>query len=468
MIKKSEALLHGGPCTRGFKVDCEPANSAEPPHPPSSVAHHRSCYAAAATALLCSLLILASCEKTSRERSAADNLLVIGILSEPATLNPLAVRSVQGQDVVNLMFLKLLDEQHDFLSFTPRLAAGWSFSADSLAITFTLRRDVLWADGVPVTAGDVRHTWRLQTDEKIAWASRNIKQAIRDVEVVDDYTVTFHFHQRYLYQLMDANDGVILPRHLTADIPPDSFPTALFGRQPVGNGPYRLAKWVPAQLIELERNPAYYDPDLPRLERVIFRIVADMTTLVAMLKTGEIDCLESLPADVVKDLQSNYPDINIYRYPSRAMDYIAWNLGNDLFADREVRRALAMAINIPEMIENLWGGMAQVLDSPVHPILWAHDPDMQLLPYDPERARALLGERGWTDSDGDGVLDKDGSPFEFEMTTNQGVQLRADVITMVQEYLRRIGVKVDARVLEFSTFIQGVIKGDFERCVLGW
>ncbi len=423
---------------------------------------------ATTTALLFSLVVLLSCGKSSEEQAAAGGSLVVGILSEPNTLNPLAARSTQAHDIINLMFLKLLDEQSDFLNFAPRLATHWTYSEDSLSITFDLRRDVRWHDGEPVTAGDVRHTWMLQTDEDVAWASRSIKQGIRDVEVTGDHTVVFHFNDRYPYQLMDANDGVILPRHLTRDIPREQFQAAKFGRMPVGNGPYRLARWVPAQLIELEKNPDYYDKDAPRLERVVFRIVSEMTTLVSMLKTGEIDCLESLPPDVAKDLEAKQPDIKIYRFPSRTMDFIAWNLEHDLFRDREVRRALAMAINIPEMIQTLWGGMARVLDSPVHPMLWAHDPDMQRLPYDPERARALLAERGWTDSDGDGVLDKNGQPFRFEMTTNQGVQLRADIITMVQEYLRRVGVKVDARVLEFGTFIDGVTKGTFESCVLGW
>ncbi|MFQ5512171.1 MAG: peptide-binding protein [Candidatus Krumholzibacteriia bacterium] len=416
-------------------------------------------------ALLCSLVFFSSCGRTAQDDPAG---VVIGIVSEPTTLNPLAATSVQSHDVINLIYLKLLDEQSDFLNFTPRLAERWSFSADSMSITFHLRRDVRWQDGEPVTAADVRHTWQLQSDEDVAWVSRNIKNSIRDVEVIDDYTVIFHFTNRYPYQLMDANDGVILPQHLTRDIPRSSFQTADFGRAPVGNGPYRLARWVPGQLIELERNPDYYDGERPRLDTVVFRVVADMTTLVSMLKTGGIDCLESLPIDVAKDLEANHPDIKIYRYPSRSMEYIAWNLEHELFRDREVRRALAMAIDIPEMIQTLWGGMARVLDSPVHPILWAHDPGMTRLPYDPDRARAVLAERGWTDSDGDGVLDKDGRPFEFEMTTNQGVQLRADIVTMVQEYLRRVGIRVNARVLEFGTFIDGVIKGTFESCVLGW
>ena len=367
-----------------------------------------------------------------------------------------------------MMFLKLLVEQSDFLHFRPRLAERWLFGDDSLSITFHLRQDVYWHDGEPVTAADVRFTWQLQTDPEIAWASRSIKDRIDDVEVIDDHTVTFHFANRYRYQLHDANDGVIVPRHALDKVLRESFRTCDFGRSPVGNGPYRLARWVPGQYIELERNDEYYVESQPYLERVVFRIVPDMTNLVTQLKAGEIDCLESIPIDALSEIESEYTDVRIYQYMSRGMAFIVWNLENDLFTDREVRRALAMAINAPEIIETLWRGRAEASDSPMHPMLWAHNPEMTPIRFDPDRARAMLAEQGWRDSNNDGVLDKDGRPFEFEMTTNQGIQVRADIMTMAQEYLRRVGVKLNARILEMNTFMQGVISGEFDSCVFGW
>jgi len=366
------------------------------------------------------------------------------------------------------MFQKLLIEESDFLNFKPGLAEGWVFSADSLSITFRLRDNVSWHDGTPVTAGDVHFTWRLQTDERVAWASQSIKARIKSVEVVDERTVSFHFATRYPYQLHDANDGVILPRHVLEGVSPDSLRAAPFGRNPVGNGPFRFSRWVPGQTIELERNPDYHVKGQPYLGRVTFRVVPDMTNLVTQLKTGEIDCLESLPIDALPELESRFPEIRIYDYVSRGMAFIVWNLDKEIFANREVRRALAMSINAPEIIEALWKGMAEVSDSPMHPTLWAHDPDIEAIAYDPEQARAILAEQGWSDTDNDGFLEKGSQVFEFEMTTNQGIQVRADIITMVQAQLRRIGVRVNARVLEWSTFMSGVIEGEFDSCVLGW
>jgi peptide/nickel transport system substrate-binding protein len=394
--------------------------------------------------------------------------VVVGLLSDPKTLNPLVATSIESRTIIDLLFIKLLEEQADFASFEPRLAESWEFSPDSLSITFHLRNDVFWSDGARVDAEDVRFTWILQTDTLVAWPSRSVKTRITDVEVIGEYAVKFHYASRYPYQLMDANDGAILPRHILAEVPRARFSSAEFGRRPVGDGPFVLARWENDQFIELERNPYYFERGLPYLDRVIFRIVPDMTTLVTQLETGEIDCLEGLPVDAVSNIEKNHPDIGIYSYPSRQQVFIAWNLEDPLFESREVRRALAMAVNVDEMIETLWAGRARAADSPLHPILWAHDPDMTRIPFDPGAARAHLAANGWLDTDGDGVLDRGGERFEFEMITNQGNRLRVDIMTMAQEYLRRIGVRVKPRAFEWNTFVERITSGEFESCVFGW
>jgi peptide/nickel transport system substrate-binding protein len=391
--------------------------------------------------------------------------LTVGVLAEPPTLNPLAPASTETHDITDLLFLKLLDEQGDFIGFGPRLAREWHFGADSLSITFELRDDVRWSDGAPVTARDVRFTWELETDTLVAWPSRSLKQRIRDVEVVDDRTVTFHFTERYPYQLMDANDGVILPSHLLAGVPRDQLRTHEFGRRPVGDGPYRLARWEPGQYIELEANDDYYEGS-PVVDRVVFKFVADMVTLMTQLKKGEIDLLESVPYDQQRELLEGYPDIEIYRYPSRRIDFISWNLTRELFSGADVRRALTMAINRQELIETVWGGNAVECTSPIPSVLWAYDDSIRPIPFDPDRAREILAGLGWKDTDDDGVLDKDGAPFEFELITNQGNQQRVDVCTMVESYLRRIGVEANIRTMEFGTFIGKVRAGDYDACVL--
>ena len=375
-----------------------------------------------------------SCDSGRKKPSpVSGGTVVIGLLGDPKTLNPLAAASIESRNIIDLLFLKLLEEQGDFVSFQPKLARGWEFGADSLTVTFALRDDVVWADGTPVTAHDVRYTWELQVDTLVAWPNRSVKERIEGVEVIDDYTVRFRFTGRYPYQLMDANDGVILPKHVLDKVPRSEIRACAFGRAPLGDGPYALSRWESEQFVELERNPKYCERELPRLDRVVFRVVPDMTTLVAQLESGEIDCLESLSLEAVSEIRANHPEIRIYSYPSRQQLFVAWNLRNPLFRSRDVRMALAMAVNTEEMIQTLWGGMARASNGPMHPVLWAHDPSITPVRFDPEAAKELLAANGWADHDGDGVLDNGGMRLEFEMIANQGNRIRTDVMTMIQE-----------------------------------
>jgi peptide/nickel transport system substrate-binding protein len=399
---------------------------------------------------------------------SGEKTLIVGQLTEPSSLNPLVATSNETKDIVWRIYLKLLDEKPNYMDFSPRLARSWEFSADSLTITFHLRDDVRWTDGVAVTAEDVRFTWELHRDSVVAWRSKSLKQYIRDVEVIDRGTVAFHFSQRYPYQLMDANDGVILPKHLLGDVPRDRLRDHPFGRNPVGNGPYKLERWEPEQYIELVRNPAYYETGVPDVERVIFRYVPDMVTLMTQLKKGEIDMLESIPNDQIPGLIESYPDVRVYTYPSRDYWFIAWNLKEDLFASTDVRRALTMAIDRDEIIQTLWGGHADECKSPMQSTLWAFDEEIEPVPYDPEEARRALESSGWEDVDGDGILEKDGRAFVFELITNHSSQLRVDIATMTEAYLRKIGVKANIRTLEFRAVADKLMSSDFGACVFGW
>jgi peptide/nickel transport system substrate-binding protein len=413
----------------------------------------------------CSILFSPAAAQDTADK---DRTLVVGLLSDPGTLNPLYASSTQAKDIIERMFLKLLDEESDFLRFRPRLAQSWNFSPDGLALTFNLRRDVLWHDGTPFTAHDVTFTWECQIDTLVSWSGRHLKERIISVEAIDDYTVRFHFSNRYPYQLMDANDGVILPKHILGAIPRDQLRTCEFSRRPVGNGPYRFLQWESKQYLTIEKNPGYYDRGKLNIDRVVFKIVPDMVTLLAQLKAGDIDCLESIPPDDALAIEREYDDLQIYTYPSRSMTFISWNCTRDLFSSAEIRRALGMAIDRRLIIDTVWRGLAEECRSPMHPILWAFDAGMDALPHDPARARAVLAENGWSDRDNNGILEKNGEEFSFEMIANHGSQQRIDIMTMVQAQLKEIGVKVDLRILEWNTFIQQIIKIEYDSCVMGW
>jgi peptide/nickel transport system substrate-binding protein len=396
--------------------------------------------------------------------------LVVGTRAEPKTLNPIAITASESHQIAGLIFLKLLEEQDDFMSFQPQLASSWEWSADSLAVTFHLRPDASWSDGVPVTADDVRFTWELQVDTTVAWPNASIKAKIRDVEVKDARTAVFHFKERYLYQIMDANDGVILPKHLLGSVARADIKAAPFGRGPVGNGPYVLTRWEAGQYLELTSNPRYFAsaPERePRVRRVVFKFVPDAVTLVSQLEANEIDLLESVQPGDLASIRKRRPDVEVHTVPSRRMSFIAWNEKRPPFDDREVRRALTMAIDRGEIIRTVWQGYAVECTSPIVPLLWAFDASIQAIPFDPEAARARLAERGYKDGDGDGVLDKAGVPLQIEMLVNDA-QNRIDVVTLVQAHLKRIGVRVDVRVMEYGAYIERILATDYDGAFVEW
>jgi peptide/nickel transport system substrate-binding protein len=392
--------------------------------------------------------------------------LIIGQISEPDALSDFVSTDASATEIMeNLLFLPLTRYDRD-LEIVPCLASSWEFSSDHRQLTFHLRRDVRWSDGVPTTAQDVAYSYRMWIDPELGWANRSMLDLVDSVRVVDDYTVTFFFQIAYADQLSDLQQ-IIQPRHLLERTPALQMKSSPFNRQPVGNGPFVLEKWVSNQYLEFRANDDYY-AGRPYLDRIIFRIIPDQTALLTNLETGEIDMMEAVPPKDYERISKN-DRLRVWVYPYRGYVYLGWNLLNPLFESRRVRQALTMAIDRQEIVDGLWYGMAQVCTGPVAPhIAWAYDTEIEPYPYDPERARQILAEEGWIDHDGDGWLDKDGRRFQFELKTNLGNQIREDVAVMVQRDLAEVGIKVLPRVLEWTVFIDQTESKDFDAFILAW
>ena len=393
--------------------------------------------------------------------------VVIGIVSEPDNLLDVTSTTRAAQDIIDQMFQTLTSLTPDLGDHEPDLALSWERSDDGLSVTFHLDPNAHWHDGVPVTSDDVLFSHDLQVDPVVAYAGRPYKEFITDVRADGPHTVTFRFGHVYPYQIFDASVGAVLPKHLLADLPRDQLVSSEFARNPVGSGPFRFRRWVPNQTVELVANDAF-PGGRPYLDRVVFQIVPEKTSLLAQLETGAIDVMEDVPPFDVERLASSRT-IRIERFLDRTYTYVGWNSKNPLFASARVRRALGMAIDRQSIIDALCYGFARPCLGPIHPILWAYDDTLEPLPFDPDSARAILAEEGWADHDGDGVLDRDGVPFSFELKTNLGNQVRMDAAVMVQSQLEKIGVEVEPRNYEWTVLWDSVIKHEYETAVMvGW
>lgn len=400
--------------------------------------------------------------------------VVTGWTAEPGGVNKLIMPSSQiSSEVLYRMFLHLLEEQPDYQehppTFKPLLAKSYEFSPDRKVITFHLRDDVVWSDGVPVTAEDVRWTWQAEMNRDVAWEGIDSKRWIQDVEVVDPHTVRFHFTRAYAKQILDANESPILPKHAWEKLPFSQWRQNAdwFRQHLVVDGPFTIASWEPQQQIVLARNGRYFEKGLPYLDRVVLRQVPDQAAGFTQLLSGDLDFLAQIaPSDAPRAKSSSR--LELLSYWANLYVAVAWNNDHPLFKDPEVRRALTLAIDRQTIVDTLLGDLGQVADSPVLTTVWAHDDSIHPWPYDPSEARRILAAKGWKDTNGDGILDKGGKPFAFELISNAGNQLRADATVMIQDQLKKAGIRATPRLVEFNTLVDQTTEGSFEAAIMGF
>ncbi len=364
-------------------------------------------------------------------------------------------------------FRVLMEESPDYEdgppSFAPQLAERYEFSGDRQVLTFHIRSDVKWSDGVPVTAEDVRWTWQAQVHPEIAWSFAESKKWITDVEVVDPYTVAFHFSRAYSGQLQDALMGVVLPKHAWSPLPFEEWrhSSMWFVDHLVVNGPFTLESWEPQQRFVIRRNESYFEPGLPKVDRIVFLVAPSDSSRLAMLRSKQANMLEFVqPADAA--IVEADPDLRLLSHIPRIFFFVQWNVSRPLLVDKKVRLALTLGIDRQELVDSLYYGYASIGHSLFPSNHWAHNRDLEPWPYDPGRAKELLAEEGWVDSDGDGFLDRDGQPFSFELVTNSESQVRIDLQVMIQEQLKRIGVDVRTRSMEFNALLGPLSEHDFD------
>jgi len=418
------------------------------------------------------LLVTAGCGSPQADKEyggpdsgpAYGDLLIEASIGDASTLIPPLASDAPSHDVSGLIYNGLLKYDGD-LNLVGDLAESWEISEDGLVITFKLRRGVKWHDGAPFTAHDVMFTYRVMVDPKTPTAYGEDYKQVKKAEAVDDYTFRVTYPQPFAPAL-GSWTLAILPRHLLEGRDITQSPLA---RRPVGTGPYKFQEWSAGDKIILSYNPDYFE-GRPYLNGYIFLVKPDLATMFLELKAGNIDRMGLTPLQYKR--QTAYPKFqrlfNKYKYVSFSYTYLGYNLEDPRFADRRVRQALTHAINKQEIVEGVLLGLGQEATGPYKPGTWFYNPDVPKFPYDPQQAKALLAEAGWRPNS-QGILEKDGKPFEFTILTNQGNDLRVRTGEIIQRRLREVGIVVKLRTVEWAAFIKEFIdKGRFEAVLLGW
>lgn len=414
-------------------------------------------------------LTLAIMEQTVSGRAGTPDYggyIVTGSIGDASTLIPMLSTDATSHEIAGLIFSGLVKYDKD-LNLVGDLAESWGVSPDGLTITFHLRKGVRWADGVEFTSEDVLFGFRTITDPKTPTAYAGDYLVVEKAEAPDPYTFRVTYKEPFAPGLSSWGNLVVLPRHLLEG---QDITKSPLGRRPVGLGPFRLSEWKTQERIELEANGTYFE-GRPYLDRFIMRIIPDTATMFLELKSGGLDWMGLSPIQF--DRQTDTPffrnNFRKYKYLSFSYTYLGYNLRNPLFSDRRVRQAIAHAIDKEEIVRGVLLGYGVVATGPYKPDAWFYNPAVPSFPYDPERAKALLAQAGWRDTDGDGILDKDGRPFSFSVLTNQGNPLRERTAQIIQYRLGKIGIDMKIRTLEWTAFINDFIDTRrFDAVLLGW
>jgi peptide/nickel transport system substrate-binding protein len=391
----------------------------------------------------------------------------IPIVADP-TFNPWHPSVFAESNLINrVLFDGLTKPGHD-LSPTPDLAEDWDTSEDGLVWTFHLRKDVKWHDGEQFTADDVAFTFNeivLNKDLGANGAGRYEK--VKNVEVINDYTVQFNLTTPYaaLPSYLSYNSEII-PEHIFAGEDPWNL-TSFNKENPVGTGPFKMKSYTSGQGLVLERNEDYFG-DVAFLDELEYKVLSDTNTHVAQLLSGELDIFALGDTSSLERIK-NSEGISISGAERPQFYWLIANQKLEKFQDKRVRQAILHAIDRQNIIDIVLNGYATVADAGIAPALGSYyTDDVKHYEYNPEKAKELLAEAGWEDTNGDGFVDKEGKNFTIDFAIGIHGDLES-IAQLVQQYLIDVGLDVELNTMEWNTMIdQVVVQRDYELSLNWW
>ncbi|MCX8082217.1 MAG: ABC transporter substrate-binding protein [bacterium] len=438
------------------------------------------------------IIFLTGCHTTPYIRKSGKDTLVLSTSSDPKSFNPIIAKETSTTTITQFIFEGLIAIDGITLEVKPALAKKWEVDSTGKIWRFFLREDVKWNDGHPFTADDVVFTYNnLIYNSEIPTSSRDILsidgKAFK-VRKVDRYVVEFILPEKFapFLQLMTQE---ILPAHKIAPFIEKKIFTSWWGvdektENIVGTGPFKIMEYRPAEWIILEKNPYYWKKDakgekLPYLQRIVFLIISDANMSLLKFKTGEIDIVSVRGQDypLLEPLQKEQ-NFTIYKIgPSLGSEFITLNQNEksplpgykkEWFRNKNFRQAIAYAIDKDNIIKNVYGGFATPQDGPLNISCgFFYNPYVNKYPYDIKKAEQILKREGFTKHNGV-LFDKHNHPVEFTILTNSNNYERIQIASIVQDDLKKLGMKVNLLPVEFNTLVTKIsVTKDWEAVIIG-
>ena len=419
------------------------------------------------------LIILTACQPeeptknyTTPTPPVIGDVINTALTASPANLVPYLAADQAAASIASSIYQSLLTYDKN-LNLVPELADSYQVSKNGLHITFRLKKGVTFTDGTPLTSADVSATFHALTNPETKTPYADDYLRVTKFETPDPYTVRVSYAQPFAPALSSWAGLQILPAHIIAQTP--SFNDTKLKENPLGSGPYQLVRWRRGEDLLLTRNPS--STKAPYIAQQYVRILPDQSTQWLELKAGNLDLTTLTPLAYTRLTQAPWFQNNFatYRYLSSAYTYMGFNLKDPLFADKRTRQALSYAVDRQGLINAALFGQGEPLASIFKPGTWAYNTALTPYPYNPEKARQLLAEAGWKPGKNGILVNEKGEEFRFILSTNQGNEVRQKTAQILQKFFADVGVHMDIRVQEWSTFLTNTIQQRaFQAVMLGW
>jgi peptide/nickel transport system substrate-binding protein len=388
--------------------------------------------------------VKASTPKSGKETSQD---LIIAVLSDATKLDPHLGTDIPSANVYHGKIYEGLVKQDENMEIKPSLATEWK-KLDDVTWEFKLRKDVLFHDGTEFKADAVKKTIERVQAKETASPRANLFAMIKEVKIVDDYTVqliTAYPYAPLLANLAHYSAGIISPKAIESG--------ANIGQNPVGTGPFKFKEWKPGQEIVLEKNADYWGKK-PNINTVTFKVVPEGSTRIAMVETGEANITEPVPVNEIGRIE-NSDKMKLVRSDALGIDYIGFNTQKKPFDNPKVRQAISYAIDTKAILKGVYNDVGTFANAPMGPGVWGNDKTLKGYSYDPEKAKKLLADAGYPNG------------FKTTIWTNDNKE-RVDVAEVVQSQLKGIGIEVETKVVEWGAYLDATAKGEQDMFVLGW
>ncbi|MDD2716509.1 MAG: ABC transporter substrate-binding protein [Candidatus Wallbacteria bacterium] len=380
----------------------------------------------------------------------------------PVTFNPLLARESISQSFCSLIYSSLTSYNQN-CELEPDLASSWEISADGLQITFELKSGIKWHDGVDFTAEDVRFTYDLIMNPVGRPADQKMTGCFETLEVLTSHSLRFKLKKPFAPALNYCGFQIIA-RHiyLTEDLN-----TSSFNLNPIGTGPFRFVRYLKNEQVVLAANQEYFS-GRPFVDRLITRIIPDRSQAFLMFKRGEIDVFPLTWDQYVNQVKGGELEskINVYTSTNKA-NFLLYNNSREILSDRRVRRALTQAIDREALVREVLHGYGTNTSGPCLPDSWAYDKTIEPWPYSTREATNLLSAAGWSDTDGDGTLERGTKELRLSIVRFGNDPVAMLVPGMVMNYWSTVGATTELSVTTWGGLMDKAGQGDFDVIMIG-